>query len=250
MEEVAGGWAMKLGVFTATMRYGGTSIIGTPYESVINAAGISETTCRYNVPGDNLGVVGSYQKLYEGSESDILCFIHDDVWMYDTEWPSKVKKEFEDPTVGVVGFGGAKAHGSPDLYKVPYRLNDLARYGYLSNVDDAEVHGERFSETTDVAVLDGFALCIRRVFLARIGGFSSLVGKYDYFNYDYAICALARRHGLRVRLVGVRCHHLGGRTSTGNNVGSFTGQDAYDRAHRLYYDEFKDVMPCRVKEVG
>jgi hypothetical protein len=247
MEEVAGGWTMKLGVFTATMRYGGTSIIGTPYESVINAAGISETTCRYNVPGDNLGVVGSYQKLYEGSESDILCFIHDDVWMYDAEWPVKVKKEFEDPTVGVVGFGGAKAHGSPDLYKVPYRLNDLARYGYLSNVDDAEVHGERFTGETDAAVLDGFCLCVRRDLLVRTGGWSPIIGHADFYSYDYAICALARRFGYRIRIVGVECKHLGGRTSTTESVRTITSQDAYDKAHRWFYDEFRDVMPWRVK---
>ena len=32
----------------------------------------------YNTPTDNLGVVGSYQWLYENSDEEILCYAHDD----------------------------------------------------------------------------------------------------------------------------------------------------------------------------
>lgn len=204
---------------------------------------------RRNFEADNLGVVGSYQWLYKGlgPNDDLLVFAHDDVIMREEGWDSRVEKEFEDPKVGIVGFGGALAHGSPDLYKVPYRLNDLARFGYMSNVDDAEFHGERYEGSRDVSVLDGFALCIRRSLLDRIGGWSLLVGNCDFFNYDYAICALARRFGYRIRLCGVRCHHLGGGTSVGPATREITSQSAYDKAHRWFYEEFRDVMPAAVK---
>lgn len=198
-----------------------------------------------NTVEHNLGIVRSYHEIYENTNADIICYAHDDVMMREDGWNRRVINEFKTPSVAIVGFGGALAHGSPDLYKTPYRLQNLQRYGYASNVDDAEVHGERFAGSRDAAVLDGFTLCVRRSFLDRIGGWSFVVGHLDFIGYDYAICALARRYGYTIRLAGIRCHHFGGRTST--NMSPEGKQQDYDRSHRWFYDEFRDVMPVRAK---
>src|SRR5215510_5984385 len=127
---------------------------------------------KFNTAENNSDVIGSYQELYEAARhtSDVLAYIHDDVIVRERGWDERVLREFEDREVGLVGFGGAKQHGSDDLYKTPYQLTQLARYGYLSNVDDAESHGGRFTESTDSAVLDGFSLIARRDLLDRCGG--------------------------------------------------------------------------------
>ncbi len=204
------------------------------------------TTVVYNTPEHNLGVVGSYEQIYrtefkEISQPSILVFAHDDVIMREHGWDARLLREFRDPSVGVVGFGGALVHGSPNLYKRPYYLPGLGRSGYLSNVDDAEVHGERFTGAADVAVLDGFVLAVRRSFLDKIGGFQQLIDAgIDFIGYDYMICGLAHRLGYRVRVVGCRCHHKGGGTSTKVNVDR---QEEYDRAHRIIYEQMRDVLP-------
>ncbi len=203
--------------------------------------GWDTTSVHLNTIEKNDGVVGSYQKLYEQSKSDVLIYMHDDVQVHEEGWDVRVRNEFHDPSVGVVGFGGALVHGSPNLYKRPYYLPWLGRSGYLSNVDDAEVHGERFTGAADVAVLDGFVLAIRRSFLDKIGGFQQLIDAgIDFIGYDYMICGLAHRLGYRTRVVGVRCHHKGGGTSTKVNVDR---QEEYDRAHRIIYEELRDVLP-------
>lgn len=204
-----------------------------------------------NTAEKNLGVVGSYQELYtqtQEDKEDILCYVHDDVVCKERGWDGRVLKEFEDPAVAIVGFGGARWHGVPEMYKVPYVLQQLRRGDYLSNVDDAEVHGKRFAGVCDIAVLDGFAMAVRRGFLERIGGFSTLATHCDFFCYDYAMCALVRRHGFRIRLVGVQCHHRGGSTSVANKdaVKEIVGQAAYDASHKWFYEEFRDVMPAVV----
>ncbi len=208
---------------------------------------------RRNTPEDNLGVVGSYQWLYEHTTAPIIAYIHDDVICREQGWDERILKEFDDPTVGVVGFGGALHHGSDDLYRTPYRLQQLARAHYLSNTDDAEFHGERFTGACDVAVLDGFALVVRRELLDRCGGWP--VTKIRFHAYDYAICCLAHRYRYRVRVVGVRCHHLGGRTSTtpqyqvwAENQG-LSDNDDHVQAHAYIYHEFSDVLPYRCQEV-
>src|SRR5437868_2284955 len=103
----------------------------------------------YNTPDNNLGVIGAYQKLYVNSTEDILAFIHDDCIFHQEGWNERIIKEFEDPQVGIAGFGGALWHGTDDLYKVPYQLEQLRRGDYLSNVEDAEIHGRRFTGSCD-----------------------------------------------------------------------------------------------------
>lgn len=203
----------------------------------------------YNTAEENLGVVGSYQKIYKESDEDLLAYFHDDVVVYERGWDQRVLQAFEDEQVGVVGFGGALWHGTDGLYKVPYRLQQLARFHYYSNTRDAETHGERFTGERDVAVLDGFVLIVRRRLLDRCGGWPDVAGGFHC--YDYAICALAHRYGYRVRLVGVDCHHLGGRTSTTEEYQEWakgrgvSDAEAHEKSHRWFYDEFKDVMPWR-----
>ena len=68
--------------------------------------------------------------------------------------------------------------------------------------------------------------------------------------YDYRVCCEAHRHGYAVRLIGIRCHHLGGRTATtaeyqewckttkwGSDVGM------HEAGHKMLYEEYRDVLP-------
>ncbi len=215
----------------------------------------------YVAEGSN-GMLQGYQKGFQKSRDyDLLAFFHDDTIIKEPGWVDRVMREFETcqtcwakhdyadrvaydhefkNDVGLVGFGGALVHGSPELYKRPYEHTQLGRSYYLSNVDDAEVHGARFTGSNDVAVLDGFALIARRSLLERCGGWP--VGRLDYMCYDYWICAMARRNGYRIRVVGVRCHHLGGRTAVALKKADETGAE-YDKAHKFIYNEFRDQLP-------
>ena len=128
--------------------------------------------------------------------------------IYEKDWDLRVLREFNDPTVGMVGFAGALGHGHPDLYKVPYHLPNLARQNFMSNMRSAETHGARFTSERDVAVLDGCALFVRRSILKKWGGWpkNRII---DYFLYSEWLGCEVRRQGYRIRLVGVDFEHLG-----------------------------------------
>jgi GT2 family glycosyltransferase len=233
---------MSLAICVATMKEGDRpGMVGTFLDAFVFNP---DLYVRHNTPENNLGVVRSYQWIYERvpSDCDVLAYVHDDVEVYEPGWDERVLLEFNDPKVAIVGFGGALGHGSPTLYKTPYRVQDLARHWYRSNTRDAEVHGERFVGSGNAVFCDGFALCIRRSFLDRIGGWTQLIGKVDFIGYDMAICALARRYGYKIRVVGIDCRHYGGGTSVEVGV----RQKEYDDAHAWFYDEFRDVMPAEV----
>ncbi|KKM20994.1 hypothetical protein LCGC14_1639880 [marine sediment metagenome] len=198
----------------------------------------------------NRGVLASMQEGYEKAGQDIIMFAHDDVEINEENWDTRVEAEFNDPSVGVVGFGGALYHGDPDIYKVPYYLQQLGRSHYRSNTTDAESHGERFTGSCDVATLDGFALIVRKELLDKAGGFP--VDRMTFHSYDYWVCCMAHRLGYRVRVVGIKCQHLGGRTSTTpayqewiQKTHKKTDVQVHEESHRFVYDEFFDVLPWR-----
>ena len=186
-------------------------------------------------------IIEAYQEIYQRTNEPILAHMHDDLFINETGWDERVLKQFEDPTVGVVGFAGAPGIGHPDMYRQPYVGASLGRVGFKSNLRNAEAHGARFNGECDVAILDGLALFIRRELLDRTGGWP-LGTPIGYFMYDAWICLEARRLGYKIRLVGIACDHLSGR-STGLNPNLRADWEA---SHRYVWDNFKDVLPARV----
>lgn len=187
-------------------------------------------------------VVEAYQQIKETTGQEIIGYVHDDVFCQESDWDTRVIREFNDPKVGLVGLGGATQHGAADIYRSPYSLTQVGRSGFLSNMREAEVHGQRFKGECDIAVVDGFAMFIRRDVLTKAGGWP-LDSVIDYIAYDYWISCMTRRLGYKIRLVGIQCDHLGGK-STGLNKNL---QVDFEGAHRFIYDEFKDVLPCQVR---
>jgi glycosyltransferase involved in cell wall biosynthesis len=194
------------------------------------------------------GMLAAYQRGFEHtSDFRIIAFLHDDLLVHDNDWVDRVLHEFDDPEVGLVGFGGGLGHGSSRLYVDPYDYHQLGRNHFLSNMTDAENHGQRFTGSCDVAVLDGFALIVRRELLEKAGGWP-LSTPIGYVCYDYWLCCMARRLGYRIRLVGVSCTHLGGRTFVKLGIGRDPKHwDQYINSHRYIYDNFKDVLPYEVR---
>lgn len=238
---------LKLAIITA--HAGADSL-----EEAMASWGTVETRPPVFIMDGKNGMLQAYQAGFESllpgritfPNYDILAFLHDDVLVHDPDWVQRVLKEFEDPQVGLVGFGGATGHGDPNLYKIPYDYRQLGRSNFLSNMTDAEAHGKRFTTSCDVAVLDGFALIVRRSLLDRCNGWP-LDTPIGYLCYDYWLCCVVRRLGYRIRLVGVSCTHLGGRTFVKMGIGQ--REDHWPHflaAHRYIYDEFRDVLPFSV----
>lgn len=226
---------MKMDIIVATHYWSGW---GHCVETWMDTA---EAGHVYSVIGDK-PVLEAFQEGYENSRAPILAYIHDDVEIYERGWDARVLKQFQDPSVGMVGFGGALGHGTSNLYTVPYHLPNLARQHFLSNMRSAEKHGGRFTGDRDVAILDGFSLFVRRSILDKWGGWPQ--GKpIGYFMYSENLCCEARRQGYRIRLCGVDCEHLGGKSS-----GSIPHSPSYEDEHLFFYQNNADVMPWRVPE--
>lgn len=197
-----------------------------------------------------------YQEVLEKYTEDILIYTHDDLTIHDPNWHDSLMSCFQDQTENyidtvAVGFGGAPKLGHPNLYKRPYRIDDLARSGYCSNQTDAETHGERFTGTKQVAVLDAFIMAVRRSFIISVGGWPS---QLTHHGLDMWLACEAARHNKQVWMTGVDCTHHGGGSSIKSvyaNASWLQGgtlDSDHKSPHLWLYDSYRDVLPINVNK--
>lgn len=208
------------------------------------------------------------------TDADVIACIHDDLIIQDPLWADKVLRRFEQqPAIGLLGFGGAIGLGDSDIYQKPYAPQQLARIGFRSNLQDAEVHGIRSLLAERVACLDGFSQIGRREFWRGmkaqypgniITGVDAMQGGEPWgvlqrlglvhHIYDGALGLLAARYGWETWYLPIRCQHLGGQTAVGDEgyqawaQQQITGGDHgfWQQGHKQVYEAFKDVLPLRV----
>lgn len=154
---------------------------------------------------DNLGVVKSLQLAYEYcADSDILAFIHNDVFIYSQGWGQRVLDHFsEHPDTGLLGFFGAEGvHPSS------------GRFNVWNNMMEAEYHGHRFQDGyKEVAVLDGLCMIANREMLAKGGGVDTNFVVHHFYDLDLSLESINR--GYKNYVIPVYCHHQSGVTACG-----------------------------------
>lgn len=199
--------------------------------------------------GNEAGFLTKCDKAWRETDATIIGYIHSDLTIHETGWDERVRSEFDNPGVSVVGFVGATGLAHEDIYKVPYDFRQLARTDVWSNLTDAEAHGRRDPGSRTVAVLDSCAVFVRRSLLVRSNGWP--VADYPNSSHctDLWICCMARRFNLIVRMVGVSCtHRSGGKGAAGTSWLDQRGGDSsiHKQAHTVTYEMFRDVLPIRV----
>ena len=228
---------------------------------------------------------GVAEALEQCPKAEVIACFHDDLLIEADNWDTHVLRVFDQvQDTGLAGFGGARGLGLDEIYKVPYNPHQLARIDFRSNMRDAELHGSREQWTTQVACLDGFSQIGRREFwqgfeptlpvgihdsdmtdysktayLAQPRNRPNLFQQLTYLGfrhhfYDGALGCFAKRLGWKAAMIPVRCHHFGGQTAVadeGYHAWAKTqvaegDQGFWEEAHRIGYEEFRDVLPIRV----
>lgn len=208
---------------------------GVQFKTYDNKANLKSPSSWYNIA------------LSDCYDADILVYTHDDLTIHDAHWLGSVTEHFMyDPNIVAVGLGGATGLGHPNLYKRPYRLDDMARQGYVSNQTDAETHGKRSNAVHRVAVLDAFFMAVRRDFLCSVGGWPNAL---THHCLDLWLACEAARAGKDTMVVGTSCTHHGGGTSIkpayskAQWLKGGTVQSDHTLPHKWIYENYRDVLP-------
>lgn len=163
-----------------------------------------ESKAYYWPQSDNLGLVETMQKVYEETNYDVLCFIHNDLYIYTHGWDLLVKDVFTRfDKAGLVGVFGAKGV-----------LQNSGRFHVYNNMVEAEVHGFRASlsdQPINVAVLDGMFMAASRKMLDVRGGVDTNFDIHHYYDLDLSLESIER--GFDNYIIPLYVHHVSGQTA-------------------------------------
>jgi hypothetical protein len=212
----------------------------------------------FHVIGE-FGVVAAFSKgvkLAVARRFDIIACFHDDLRIDEPGWDRKVVEWFEGhPRCGLVGFGGARSLGAGDIYTAPYSPKQLARGGFMSNMTDAERHGERILEPRRAVCFDGFSQIGRASLLSKLWSEVESWGIRHHL-YDSILGALTAREGWETWYLPIACHHAGGQTRLGSAAYAEWAKQQHEKgdrgfweeSHRVGYEKLRDVLPLSVSE--
>jgi len=201
--------------------------------------------------GEDAGFLTKCDAAWRETDTDVIGYLHSDLYILEKAWDDRVLYEFENPRVAVVGFVGATGLAHEDIYKLPYDYTQLARSNVFSNLTDWEVHGAQETGARRVAVIDSCVVFARRELLRRCGGWPVATYPNSSHCSDLWLCCMAHRLGYHTRMVGVAClHRGGGKGQAGGQWLDARGGDwlQHQRAHELIYDDFRDVLPIRIRQ--
>jgi len=157
-----------------------------------------DVALRYIRNERNRGPIAALNQGIAASAYDYLCAIHNDVIIFERDWLGKIIAVMErEPDIGVAGLAGRR-----EIYRNGC-VNEASLKHSLQNEDLNEPMPE---EESDVAVVDGLCMVMRRDMLNRIKGFDEAYGYMHCYDLDLSLQSIAA--GYRNVVVNVEAMHL------------------------------------------
>ena len=186
---------------------------------------------------ENIGMIKTQQQGYEGASGDVIAFLHNDVFIYDTQWTQKVIDAFtNDSKLGALGFFGAQGCGP-----LGERIQDVRYPGQMagwSNLLEAEKHGMRLETPRGLeyalqpcAIFDGLCMIFRKEMLDKAGGFDNRYIFHHLYDRSAALQSLAT--GYHNAVINISCHHWGGMTANRSEYQNWINKQLPEHANYI-----------------
>ncbi len=204
-----------------TLKQNIASTIGAPYELVI----IDNSQNEYSI-------FSAYNKGVQESHGDIICFMHEDILFYSTDWGAKVESLLNShPNVGACAIAGSRhLRKAPSYYPGP-------KFTAI-NIIQADKHSSEvavwqdYSTPLELAVFDGVWFCIKRSLFQHIA-FDEKHFKGFHF-YDIDISMQIQQAGYRILTIpDILLKHF-----SGGNINRAWLKNAV-----IFHNKWKDYLP-------
>lgn len=177
---------------------------------------------------ENLGISKAYNHGTKIAKYDLLCFMHNDVFLFENKWILKIRDFIlKTPKVGIVGLYGAKT---------------LRRDG--SFMGKTIVHSKKDSPSITkpfetVAVVDGLFMAMHRSTFKKIEGFNE-VFPVHYYDKDISLKVLKNKFINYV--LNISFEHLC--ATTRNNIEK--DKQIRDKAQKKFIQIWDNFLPVDV----
>lgn len=139
------------------------------------------------------GICGAYNEGVKKAKTDILVFMHEDVFFMEPAWDKVLERKFADSSIGLIGVAGTQY-----LFPDPPGWVVAGRPFIKGKVIHETKNGADFNLTVfswdktdaDVVAVDGLFFAIRRELFSKIRFDETTFDKFHF--YDLDICMQVR----------------------------------------------------------
>lgn len=189
----------------------------------------------------NLSIAKAYNEGAQQARYPNLFFVHEDVKFHSQDWGRIIEAKLSEPDCGVIGFAGSKAMTNSYSGWTQYNCHwNIAFYffayeGKPTQLDALNVTLE--DPYVPVAVLDGFALFVRRNVWQEFPFDEELITGFHCYDIDFSL-QVGRKFNNYVCGLHIWIEHL--------SSGSFSAGWAIDTI-RLYRNKWKYQLPVAIE---
>ncbi len=147
---------------------------------------------------ENPGISKAYNHGVKVAKYDVLCFMHNDVFIFKERWPEKMRNFiFKSPNTGIIGLYGAR------------RVRREGSFMGRSIVHAKLKEGNMREDYIEVAVVDGLIMTMQKKLYEKIEGFDE---RYVMHYYDKDISLKAHTSGHKNYIINIPFIHKGAGT--------------------------------------
>jgi glycosyltransferase involved in cell wall biosynthesis len=213
---------------------------------------------------ENTGVLATFKQSFENTDSDIICFIHNDVLIHEVDWVSRVINAFEStPKLGLAGIFGAVGVGdNGGRVRSQSKMLGLEWGNCECHSVAWKHHSEYLDGLSPATILDGVGMFFSREAansLLATDMFDSWRAPHHF--YDRIIPLKLIDKGFKVATIGLGFDHWSGATANSSEKYVETGvewlksqnkfieganvdQQIYNIAEQQFFNEFGNRIPC------
>ncbi len=188
----------------------------------------------------NQPVIATLNRAARLADTEVLCFLHNDVEMLEAAWLGRLLLALAAPGVGLAGLYGIK------------RLRRNGRFVGRTIVHSLAPAPTVRAPWEEVAVVDAVCMCLPRALFEEIGGLDEAYGFYH--GLDRELSFAVRERGRRCVVVHAPFVHHGGAT----RARDFAARPERERAdlalRQAVLDRFvaryRHRLPCDVRSPG
>jgi glycosyltransferase involved in cell wall biosynthesis len=215
---------------------------------------------------ENVGVLPSFKQAFQETDSDIICFIHNDVLIHQEDWVNMVVHAFTTvPNLGLAGIFGAVGVGeNGGRIRSQSQMLGLEWGACQCHSVAWQHHSEFMDGISPAAILDGVGMFFSRQAannLMETDMFDSWRAPHHF--YDRIIPLKLIDKGFKIATIGLGFDHWSGATAnssgkyitTGLNwlkennkyvEGEAVDSQIYNIAEQQFFGEFGKRIPCYV----
>ena len=209
-------------------------------QNIATTIGCEYELCVIDNSRNENSIFTAYNEGVRRAKGDILCFMHDDILFHTEGWGQQITTQFEEQSIGVIGFGGAHFLPTVPMYwsELPF-ISEFCLHNENGICIECKCEDYFNGNLADVVAVDGFCMFIRQSLFEQVQ-FDSM--SYTGFHaYDMDICMQVLHAGYRVCVSrSILIEHAWFETEARLRVGYV---QALEDNMRLFYQKWQTQLP-------